>query len=80
MLLAFLGLFQLAAAQPATIYNGRAGQINARAPRIDASIIVDGNLDEPVWSQASVLTGFSEYAPVDQRPSPDSTEVLVWYS
>ncbi len=24
--------------------------------------------------------GFSEYQPVDQRPSPDSTEVLIWYS
>ena len=27
-----------------------------------------------------MLTGFSEYAPADQRPSPDSTEVFVWYS
>ncbi|MEO6778830.1 MAG: DUF5916 domain-containing protein, partial [Gemmatimonadaceae bacterium] len=50
------------------------------APRIDATITVDGRLDEPVWKQAAVLTGFSEYAPADQRPAPDSTEVLVWYS
>lgn len=27
-----------------------------------------------------MLTGFSEYSPADQRPSPDSTAVLVWYS
>jgi hypothetical protein len=27
-----------------------------------------------------VLTGFSEYSPADQRPSPDSTDVYVWYS
>ena len=27
-----------------------------------------------------VLTGFSLYQPVDGRPAPDSTEVLVWYS
>lgn len=80
MLLAFLGAFQLAAAQPGPVYNGRAGQISAQAPRIDTSITVDGHLDEPVWSRAAVLTGFSEYSPVDQRPSPDSTEVLVWYS
>lgn len=80
MLLAFLGAFQLAAALPGPVYNGRAGQITAQAPRIDTSITVDGNLDDPVWNRAAVLTGFSEYAPADQRPSPDSTEVLVWYS
>jgi hypothetical protein len=84
MLLALLGAFQLTAAQPAQrpgpVYNGRADQISARAPRIDTSINVDGSLDEPVWRQAAVLTGFSEYAPADNRPSPDSTEVLVWYS
>jgi hypothetical protein len=47
---------------------------------IDATIVVDGNLDEPVWQRARRLTGFSLYTPVDQRPSPDSTDVLVWYS
>ncbi|MFI5311161.1 MAG: DUF5916 domain-containing protein, partial [Gemmatimonadales bacterium] len=36
--------------------------------------------DEAVWRRAAVLTGFSMYQPVDQRPAPDSTEVLVWYS
>ena len=45
-----------------------------------ATIVVDGNLDEPVWQRARRLTGFSLYTPVDQRPSPDSTDVLVWYS
>jgi hypothetical protein len=80
MLLALIGAFQIAAAQPGPVYNGQSGHVSARAPRIDASIVVDGNLDEPVWGQAAVLTGFSEYAPADQRPSPDSTDVLVWYS
>jgi len=37
-------------------------------------------LDAPVWQQAAVLTGFSEYFPVDGRAASDSTEVLVWYS
>ncbi|MGI8508040.1 MAG: DUF5916 domain-containing protein [Gemmatimonadaceae bacterium] len=80
MLLAIVGALQIAAAQPGPVYNGRAGQISAQAPRLDASITVDGRLDEPVWNRAAVLTGFSEYSPADQRPSPDSTAVLVWYS
>ncbi len=80
MLLAILGVFQLAAAQPGPVYNGRAGNVTASVPRIDTSVVVDGELNEPVWARAAMLTGFSEYAPADQRPSPDSTEVLVWYS
>ena len=27
-----------------------------------------------------MLTGFSQYEPVDQRPAADTTRVLVWYS
>jgi hypothetical protein len=80
MLLPFIAVFQLAAA-PAPVYHGRRGQVVAHAPAAaDATIEVDGKLDEPVWRRAALLTGFSMYQPVDQRPSPDSTEVLVWYS
>lgn len=41
---------------------------------------IDGVLDEPVWSHAVRLTGFSEFSPKDGLPAEDSTEVLVWYS
>ena len=83
MLLPLLSAFQIAAAQvpvPAGVYNGQLGQTSVAPPRIDTTIVVDGRLDEPVWSRAAILTGFSLYAPVDGRPAPDSTEVLVWYS
>lgn len=49
-------------------------------PRIAEEIVVDGVLDEPVWSQAAVLSGFRQYEPVDGRPAQERTEVLVWYS
>ncbi len=50
-------------------------------PRIaDATVAVDGRLDEPVWSRAAVLRDFSQYLPNDNRPADDSTTVLVWYS
>lgn len=65
------------------IYDGRANQTSFRAPKAagrDADVTIDGSLDEPIWRGAAVLTGFSLYAPIDQRPAPDSTEVLVWYS
>ena len=41
---------------------------------------VDGVLDEPQWSRAALLTGFSQYRPVDGLPAADSTEILVWYA
>lgn len=70
----------LAAADPAKLYDGRSGALDVEPPRVDASIEVDGSLDEAVWSQAAVLAGFSRYAPVDGAAADHATDVLVWYS
>jgi len=51
-----------------------------RLPRFESDILLDGALDEPVWAQAVVLRGFSQYLPVDGRTADDSTVVLIWYS
>ena len=63
---------------PGPTYSGLARQLDVRVPRIEASARIDGVLDEPVWRQAALLTGFSQYRPVDGRPAADSTQVLVW--
>jgi hypothetical protein len=62
------------------VYDGRRGQVTVQPPRLDADPVLDGTLNDPVWAEAAVLTGFSEYTPVDGLPAEDSTEVLVWYS
>ncbi|HEY2849100.1 MAG TPA: DUF5916 domain-containing protein [Gemmatimonadaceae bacterium] len=62
------------------VYSGRSGQLAVKIPRIDTTITVDGTLAAPAWKRAAVLTGFSEYSPLDGIPAQDSTEVLVWYS
>jgi hypothetical protein len=49
-------------------------------PRVEETVVVDGRLEEPAWSQAARLVGFSQYQPVDSRPAEEQTEVLVWYS
>jgi hypothetical protein len=68
---------------PDSVYNAREGRTHVRVPFLDADaaaeIVVDGVLDEEAWQRAALLTGFSQYQPVDGRPSPDSTEVRVWY-
>ena len=62
-------------------YSGRERQLDVEIPRAEApQLAVDGRLDEEVWHRAARLTGFSQYAPVDDVPAADSTEVLVWYS
>ncbi len=62
------------------VYSGGAGQTDVRAPQLGESITVDGLLDESVWGQASLLTGFSQFSPLEGRPAEDSTQVLIWYS
>ncbi|MYK69358.1 MAG: hypothetical protein F4020_07440 [Gammaproteobacteria bacterium] len=61
-------------------YAGIAGETEVSVPRLEQAADIDGFLDEPAWREASVLTGFSQYEPVDQRPAADTTRVLVWYS
>lgn len=62
------------------VYNGRAGKLDVAIPRIDTTVVIDGQLDEDVWRRAAHLTGFSQYRPSDGRPAEEKTEVLVWYA
>jgi len=67
-------------ARPRT-YHARRGETTAAVPRLDsATVAIDGVLDEPAWGEAALLTGFSNYLPIDNRPADDSTEVRVWFT
>jgi hypothetical protein len=69
----------LAAQQP--IHHGRQRALAVTPPRLEAhEVTIDGILDEPIWRRAALLTGFTQFRPVDGRPAEDSTEVLVWYA
>lgn len=68
------------AVDPGPVHSGRTGQTVVTPPRLPDATVVDGRLDEPQWRRAAVLTGFSEFTPVDGVAAPDSTEILVWYS
>ncbi|MBL0173059.1 MAG: carbohydrate binding family 9 domain-containing protein [Gemmatimonadaceae bacterium] len=62
------------------VFDGRRGQLDVATPRRDATVAVDGKLDEVAWGNAALLTGFSQFFPSDGIAAQDSTEVLVWYS
>jgi hypothetical protein len=65
---------------PAVTYHGRSGQLQVSPPRVAEEIRVDGSVTEAAWSSAAILTGFSQYSPVDGVPAADSTEVRVIYA
>lgn len=77
---AALASAQAPAGDPAPVYHGRSGNVAVAPPRIRAAIRIDGLLDESAWRSAALLTGFSQYSPVDGAPAADSTEVLVMYA
>ena len=76
-MLAFLLLLQ--GSNPGVVVEGK-GSPTAPIPRLESSSVVDGKLEETVWAQATRLTGFWQYQPVDGRPAEERTEVLVWYA
>lgn len=55
-------------------------QPSVEIPRVEAAVVVDGVLDEAVWSRAAMLTDFRQSEPIDGRPAEERTEVLVWYA
>ena len=64
MLLPLLLLY-FGGTDPTLVYNGRSGSLDVHPPRLDLAVKVDGVLDEPAWRQAALLTGFSQFSPLD---------------
>jgi len=67
-------------APPGPVFDGRCGHTTVSTPRLEATITVDGVLDDAAWRDAAVLTGFSQFFPNDGVEAADSTEVRIWYS
>ena len=67
-------------ARTPNVFHGRLRQTLLTIPKAAASVRIDGRLDDEPWQTAAILTGFSQYSPIDGVPAADSTEVLVMYS
>ncbi len=62
-------------------YIGRALELDVPAPRVSSpEIQIDGRLDEALWDQAAVLSGFTQYDPVEGAPASENTTVRVLVS
>jgi len=70
----------LDAARP-MVYSGQEGELEVAVPqRAGARVTVDGMLDEAVWQEAAVLNGFSQYEPIEGRPSTEATQIRIFYT
>ena len=62
-------------------YRGAAGELDVATPQIlGPQLEIDGSLDEEAWSGAALLSGFTQYDPVEGDPASQQTEVLVFVS
>ena len=55
------------------------GRPMVRPPRTGVGPIIDGRLDDSVWSNAVRLTEFVQLAPRDGEPATEDTEVYIAY-
>ena len=68
-------------APDSTVYRGDRGELRVSPPRFpEVDISVDGHLDEAEWDRAAVLTGFTQYEPVEGVEPSQETRVLVFYT
>lgn len=70
-----------AAAPAAATYDGSARELDVSAPRLtDPDIAIDGRLDDAAWASAALLSGFTQFEPVEGSAASELTEVRVLVS
>lgn len=66
---------------PVSLYRGTEGELRVDAPYVEApTISLDGRIGEEEWAGAALLTGFTQYDPVEGIPATQRTEALVLVS
>ncbi len=51
----------------------------ANATRTDVAPTVDGQLNEPLWQEAPVISGFLQHEPLEGQPPTEHTELRIVY-
>ncbi len=52
----------------------------AHARAVEEGPVVDGRVDESVWQEADVITGFVQSEPTEGEPATEKTEVRILYT
>ncbi len=60
-------------------YVGSAGETDVAPPLLRAGdIAIDGRLDDAAWNASALLTGFTQYEPIEGLEASESTEVRLF--
>ncbi len=55
------------------------GRITARATRLVEPLVVDGKLDDPVYSEVESMTGFIQQVPNEGDPATEKNEAWIFF-
>ncbi len=64
---------------PAVVSRDDRGRVTLRATRIAEPIVLDGKLDEPVYSQVLPVSDFIQQEPREGEPATEKTEAWVFF-
>jgi hypothetical protein len=64
---------------PAVVSRDDHGRVTLRATRIAEPIVLDGKLDEPVYSQVLPVSDFIQQEPREGEPATEKTEAWVFF-
>jgi hypothetical protein len=67
------------ASPAATVARDSAGRVTVRATRIAETVVVDGLLDEAVYSRVQPIDGFLQQEPHEGQPATQKTEVWLLF-
>ncbi len=76
---ALLGVTVVPSAAAPRVYHGTARQLRVTPPRVERGPVVDGALDDAVWSEAAMLDSFTHWNPLEGVRDTAGTECLVLY-
>src|SRR3990172_8117488 len=63
----------------APAFSQEAARRQARATRVEEAPVIDGLVEEEIWSRAEVITGFVQAEPHEGEPATENTEVRILY-
>ena len=64
---------------PQVVSRDDSGRVTLRAVRIGEELVIDGRLDEPVYSRVEPISDFVMQEPQDNVPATEQTEVWIFF-
>ena len=64
---------------PQVVSRDDSGRVTLRAVRIGEELVIDGRLDEPIYSRVAPISDFIMQEPQDNVPATEQTEVWIFF-